>query len=254
MYYVGQSVDIEERWQNHKSRLRKNNHTVRMLQDDFNKYGEDAFVFKVEKYIEPQFLNSIETHFMEFYDSVKNGYNINNTRVVIRKEEKEKAVALQTLKHLDDLEELSISINSEDAKIVLLNYFNMKLVETMYLDEEKELVTSTSLNHYINRSLTYDNSAILRYEVLFSKYVAKYIDNKYSGVDIIGCEVVLPDVRDTNYRGIYIGYINNLLMENKVKVGITYTSCIDDSNYYKELDLMLMDNKSDMLWNVKKGI
>lgn len=255
-YYVGQSIEIEERLNHHKSRLRNGKHKIRDLQRDFDKYGEDNFIFKVEKYIEPQFLSSLETHFIEFYDSVNKGYNINNANVVLRKEDKEKQLAKNTLKHIEDLEEISIPLNVEDAKIVLLNYYNMCLVESMYRDEYKEegCANSNSLNHYIVRSLTYDNSAISRYEVLFSKFVTKYLNGKYKGVKIDGCEIVKVANTEPNYRGIYIGYINNLIMCNTVKIGITYSSIVSDDKYYKELDLLLVNNGVEMLWNVKKGL
>lgn len=253
-YYVGQSLDIAERWHNHKSRLRNNKHTVVTLQEDYNKYGEDAFVYRVEKYIEPQFLNSLETHFMEFYNSVKSGYNINNTKVVIRKEDKDKQLAIQTLKYIDEMEEMYITVNAEDVKIVLLNYYNMCLMEAMYTDEHSGGVISSSLTHFITRGLTYDNSAILRYEVLLGGYICKYMRAKYPAIQIEGCEVVKVDSKEPNYRGIYVGYINNLLMSNSLKVGITYRGDALDESYYKELILKLNDSEMAMMWNVKKGL
>ena len=252
MYYVGQSLDVEERMNYHKSRLRNNKHKIESLQSDYNKYGEDSFIFKVEKYIEPQFLNSLETHFMEFYNSINKGYNINHTNVVIRKEDKEKQFAIQTLKYLDELEELYITINLRDVKVVLLNYFNMCMTEAMYIDEENPTVLSNSLNHYTMRALTYDNSAVARYEVLFSCYVCKTLQGKYPAITIKTCEVIKPDIKDNDYASKFVGYINNLLMCNTVKVALTYSCEATGESYYKEVDLVLNDNGMEMMWNAKK--
>lgn len=253
-YYVGQSLDIEERVNHHLSRLRNNKHKNELLQSDYNKYGEDAFIIKVEKYIEPQFLNSLETHFMEFYNSINNGYNINNTKVIIRKEDKDRQLAIQTLKYIDELEELYLTINVRDVKVVLLNYFNMCMVEALYVDEDNPTVLSNSLNHYVNRSLTYDNSAICRYEVLFSDYVCRSLNGKYPAIKVEGCEVIKPTTTDVDYSSKYVGYINNLLMLNTVRVGLTYNCEATGESYYKELNLVFNDNGMEMMWNVKKSL
>ena len=48
--YVGQAVDILDRWTNHKSLLNNNKHNNRHLQGAWNKYGESAFKFtKIEE-------------------------------------------------------------------------------------------------------------------------------------------------------------------------------------------------------------
>ena len=51
LIYVGASTQLKIRWRLHKLRLSKQNHRNRFLQEDYNKYGLDAFEFKVlEKY------------------------------------------------------------------------------------------------------------------------------------------------------------------------------------------------------------
>ena len=45
--YIGQSTQWPKRWTSHKRNLRKNTHVNRSLQQDYNKYGKDAFVFEV---------------------------------------------------------------------------------------------------------------------------------------------------------------------------------------------------------------
>lgn len=45
--YIGSTVDFPKRKSRHLANLRKNTHTNPLLQYDFNKYGEKAFVFHV---------------------------------------------------------------------------------------------------------------------------------------------------------------------------------------------------------------
>jgi len=45
--YVGSAVRIENRWNEHKAKLRRSAHENRRLQNAWNKYGADAFVFSV---------------------------------------------------------------------------------------------------------------------------------------------------------------------------------------------------------------
>lgn len=45
--YVGQSQDIEKRWNNHRTTLNRDCHHNKYLQRCWNKYGSDAFVFEI---------------------------------------------------------------------------------------------------------------------------------------------------------------------------------------------------------------
>jgi group I intron endonuclease len=45
--YIGSSVEIEERWTNHRSELRCKRHANIHLQRAWNKHGPDAFVFEI---------------------------------------------------------------------------------------------------------------------------------------------------------------------------------------------------------------
>lgn len=46
-FYIGSSVNIEMRWYAHKSYLRRNVHGNQHLQNAWNKYGEECFIFSV---------------------------------------------------------------------------------------------------------------------------------------------------------------------------------------------------------------
>ena len=45
--YIGQSITVDKRLQQHKSRLRRKKHENTQLQEDYNTYGEEAFIFEV---------------------------------------------------------------------------------------------------------------------------------------------------------------------------------------------------------------
>ena len=46
-FYIGSAKNIKERWNSHKSELRRNTHCNYRLQNSWNKYGESAFKFSV---------------------------------------------------------------------------------------------------------------------------------------------------------------------------------------------------------------
>lgn len=77
--YIGSSKHILQRWKNHIRELNDNKHKNFYLQDDWNKYGKDCFVFDVlekcaedDRYaLEQEYLNNL----MPFYRT-GNGYNI----------------------------------------------------------------------------------------------------------------------------------------------------------------------------------
>ncbi len=254
-YYIGQSVDVYERMHHHRSRLKKGEHKVKDLQEDYNTYGEDKFVFKVEKLIEEQFLSSLETHFMEFYDSINKGYNTNNTRVIVRKEDKELKLAEGQLNHFSDLDELYIDINAEDIKVVMLLYYTKNIVDCMNTDElrsDEDGVLSGSLSELINK-YTINDVVIDRYALQFKDYIQRYIESKFNYLQVDGCEILLPSTKERDYRSSYIGDINNILMGAKLKVGVMYRGKKSDVGYYKELSIILKDSKEPILWNVKNN-
>lgn len=45
--YVGSSVDVQSRWDHHRTALRRNDHHSRHLQQEWNEYGESVFLCEV---------------------------------------------------------------------------------------------------------------------------------------------------------------------------------------------------------------
>ena len=75
--YGGQSVDIYVRWGNHKSALRNNRHSNVHLQNAWDAYGEDNFVFEVLSICDINTIDKTEQYYIELFDTMnpEHGYN-----------------------------------------------------------------------------------------------------------------------------------------------------------------------------------
>lgn len=73
--YIGGTIDTKSRWLNHKNSLNNNIHFNRCLQEDWNKFGENAFDFLLlEPVSAPDELVECE---LRWFLSLDNLYNIN---------------------------------------------------------------------------------------------------------------------------------------------------------------------------------
>ena len=75
--YVGSSKNLKERIWGHKCMLRKNNHHSKYLQNSYNLYGEEMFLFEIIEKCTKDNLLIREQYWMDFYNSYnrENGYN-----------------------------------------------------------------------------------------------------------------------------------------------------------------------------------
>lgn len=76
--YIGQSTNIEERWYHHKYYLNNNKHQNDHLQNSWNKYGSESFVFYVLQECVVDSLDNLETYYIKFFETMnyKKGYNL----------------------------------------------------------------------------------------------------------------------------------------------------------------------------------
>jgi group I intron endonuclease len=65
--YIGSSVDIETRWKQHKCMLRGDCHDNSHLQRAWDKYGENAFEFKIMAYTDPDKAVVLEEFMLQNY-------------------------------------------------------------------------------------------------------------------------------------------------------------------------------------------
>lgn len=76
--YIGQSINVYERYFKHKNELKNNNHHNTYLQNAWNKYGSDDFKFYVLEYCPVEELDEREKYYIQTYNTEDRdiGYNL----------------------------------------------------------------------------------------------------------------------------------------------------------------------------------
>ena len=120
--YIGQSINIKQRWHTHKNLLRKNEHANQFLQNSWNKYGESVFDFIIIEECHKNVLNNKERYWIDYYNTFcnKRHYNLTldgNNRVY-SEESREKMSKAHKGKKLSKTQREKIS------KLLLGNQYN----------------------------------------------------------------------------------------------------------------------------------
>ena len=71
--YIGQSIHIEKRWQEHKRNIGSNKNPMYL---DFEKYGIDNFSFEILEQCQINELDEKEIYYISLYNTFLNGYNL----------------------------------------------------------------------------------------------------------------------------------------------------------------------------------
>jgi group I intron endonuclease len=75
--YIGQSKQVKRRQADHFWSLRRKQHHNQKLQAAYNKYGRNSFYSEIiETNISADKIDEREIHWIAFYDSFQNGYNM----------------------------------------------------------------------------------------------------------------------------------------------------------------------------------
>lgn len=75
--YIGQSINIYNRWRNHYySGIKLNPNDDTLIHRAMNKYGIENFDFEIIEEISVNYLNEREKYWIQYYDSYNNGYNM----------------------------------------------------------------------------------------------------------------------------------------------------------------------------------
>lgn len=75
-FYVGSTVKIKQRFQTHRRKLRSGTHHCPHLQNAWNKYGEESFIFRVVAVVEdPSELHTVEQVFLDEHHGTGQCYN-----------------------------------------------------------------------------------------------------------------------------------------------------------------------------------
>lgn len=75
--YVGQSLDLKHRHNEHLSSLRRGADGCVLLQRAWDKYGEDNFTYEIICLCQPEELDALEIKYVKEFNSYLDGYNCN---------------------------------------------------------------------------------------------------------------------------------------------------------------------------------
>lgn len=78
--YIGSSIDIYNRWNQHKRTLKNGKHHSKHLQNSFDYYGDDCFFFYILETCSSEMLLKTEQKWIDKYNvcDINNGYNMSS--------------------------------------------------------------------------------------------------------------------------------------------------------------------------------
>lgn len=124
--YIGQSINIEFRWQRHRQTMNeKSDASKRPLYCDMRKYGIENFSFEVVEECSQEELAEREVYWVSYYDSFNNGYNLTRGGHVPTKVDIEKLHRLwdegYTTKEIKEIKEI-LNVNPNTVRKHLEGY------------------------------------------------------------------------------------------------------------------------------------
>jgi group I intron endonuclease len=82
--YIGSAINFVKRWSDHRTKLRKNIHDNKRLQNFWNKYGEDSFKFDIVEVIENPVKETLEVreqYWINYYNSADRNVGFNLRKI-----------------------------------------------------------------------------------------------------------------------------------------------------------------------------
>ena len=138
-YYIGQSIDVAHRIKTHKKELKKNIHVNKDLQQDFNNYGEEFFIFEKIHSCEVEFLNAMEQYFMEKYNTLRGGYNIRAITNVVREGTRFDVKKESAEESFEELTFLDLEISKKENIALKILFQVQSILEGYNKDEDIEI-------------------------------------------------------------------------------------------------------------------
>lgn len=119
--YIGQSTNIQERWEEHKFYSSKEQTAI---QQAFKKYGISNFSFEVIEECPKEKLDEREIYWIQFYDTYNNGYNL--TKGGMSKIKLDYEFIVETYQRLGSIHAThkELGINRDSVRRAL-DYFNI---------------------------------------------------------------------------------------------------------------------------------
>ena len=186
--YIGQTNDISARWYNHIYELNGNKHPNAHLQNAWNRYGEDKFVFEIMYECDDNDdLNKIEKESILQYNSNNDlyGYNLTSGGEGYRLKQETK-------------DKLSISKRGQKASLSAEDVHKIKMAMYCFMDRNeianifnanKKVLTSIAMGKTYNYILPELNDEIhnLKQKMIDVRndYILKLYDNGHSIKNIV---------------------------------------------------------------------
>ena len=139
--YIGQSINIKKRWENHKC---MNGNKEYPIYRAFRKYGVENFKFEVLEECEVEELAERELYYILYYESYGKGYNqtLSTTNPLLDPEIMEKAITNMKANHkTEEYRELQRKITTE---LWQNDSYRSNVMESLQTDEVKEKLSKNS--------------------------------------------------------------------------------------------------------------
>lgn len=146
--YVGESLNIIKRWEEHITDLNECKHCNFKLQEDWDKYGEENFEFNIVAVLDDSISTMIdkiiciiyENKIINEFNSIDNGYNLENTYEKVIKGEK---VLTTTVSNIYLIKEYENRIN----KGIIVNKGGIIFKNEVPLDKNKKSKNRYDVKH-----------------------------------------------------------------------------------------------------------
>ena len=132
--YIGKSLDIKNRWNSHRSKLKRNVHGNRLLQKAYNEYGKENFEYKAVEYCEENELDEKEIYWIKIFKATdrKYGYNLEyggSTNKKFAKDRKERVINEENCRRLTvkEVSEIKRKLVTGIKQSELSKEYNIKL-------------------------------------------------------------------------------------------------------------------------------
>jgi group I intron endonuclease len=127
--YIGRSIDIIKRWSWHKSVLKSGKHNVIELQEDYNKHGNDIYIYKIIEECDFYKLREREQYWLDRTDNLYNERLVAE-QLICKTEEQKKISYISRSKAQSGVNNPRARLTMEDiAKIVELYELGYKQIE-----------------------------------------------------------------------------------------------------------------------------
>ncbi len=148
-HYIGVSVNIKSRWGNHRN---INSENVSYIKSAIKKYGIDSFEFSIIEECHKDLFEERERHWIAFYDSMKNGYNL-TAGGNIRKELSEQTRLQMSAKRKgvpkskEHIAKICIANRSESVRLTI----SAKLTGRKLSEETKAKMSASKMGHPVSK-------------------------------------------------------------------------------------------------------